>query len=294
MKKPLLYASLVAATLFALSGCASNASADGAPSEKNDSVASERGGSRSWKDIQDSGVMHVGTITDYPPNEFKTEDGKPTGWAVELIEAIAKKLDLKVDYELLLFDNILPRIEGGAIDLGVGSFTDTLERERVVDFVNYYSAGSLWAAPSGSQVNPERACGMKIAVMTGGTQQLIELPKRSSKCESDGKKPIEILPYTGQPEVTNAVLLGAADAFSADSPVTIDAIDALDGKLEIVGTMFDTAPYGFPVARDSELAEPVRKALQELMDDGSYEKLLKKYHSETGAVMNATINAAAE
>lgn len=294
MKRRLLYASLVAVTLFALPGCANNASSEAAPAGKSETVKSEAESSRSWQDIQDSGVIRVGTITDYPPNEFKTEDGTPTGWAVELVEAIAKKLDLKVEYELLLFDNILPRIEGGAIDLGVGSFTDTREREKVVDFVNYYSAGSLWAAPSGSKVDPERACGMKIAVMTGGTQQLVELPKRSAKCESEGKEPIEILPYTGQPEVTNAVVMGAADAFSADSPVTIDAIDALGGKLEIVGDMFDTAPYGFPVARGSELAEPVRQALQELMDDGSYAKLLKKYHSEAGAVTIATINGATE
>ncbi|QIM18499.1 ABC transporter substrate-binding protein [Leucobacter coleopterorum] len=265
-----------------------------AAADTNDSTDVQAGSARTWDGIQKSGVLHVGTITDYPPNEFKTDDGKPTGWAVELVEAIAKKLDLKVEYELLLFDNILPRIEGGAIDLGVGSFTDTQEREKVVDFVNYYSAGTLWAAPKDSKVDPDNACGLRVAVMTGATQLLTELPERSEKCEAEGKKPIEILPYTGQPEVTNAVLMGAADAFSADSPVTIDAISALDGKIAIVGEMFDTAPYGFPVPRDSELAEPVRAALQELIDDGSYNKLLKKYNSESGAVTKATINAAKE
>ncbi|QIK62018.1 ABC transporter substrate-binding protein [Leucobacter viscericola] len=294
MKKRILSAALAAATLLALVGCAGSSSADSTPEQKSATTAGSSDSARSWADIQKSGVLHIGTITDYPPNEFKTDDGTPTGWAVELVEAIAKKLDLKVDYELLLFDNILPRIEGGAIDLGVGSFTDTREREKVVDFVNYYSAGTLWAAPKGSKVDPDNACGLKIAVMTGATQQLTELPERSKKCESAGKQPIEILPYTGQPEVTNAVLMGAADAFSADSPVTIDAIDALDGKLEIVGDMFDTAPYGFPVPRGSELAEPVRGALQELIDDGTYEKLLKKYHSESGAVTEAKINAASE
>lgn len=293
MKKRILPATIVAATLLALVGCAGSSSTDTASANANE-ITDKQVTARSWADIQSSGVLHVGTITDYPPNEFKTEDGEPTGWAVELVEAIAKKLDLKVEYELLLFDNILPRIDGGAIDIGVGSFTDTLEREKVVDFVNYYSAGTLWAAPEGSKVDPDSACGLKVAVMTGATQQLDELPARSKKCESEGKKPIEILPYTGQPEVTNAVLMGAADAFSADSPVTIDAITALEGKLEIVGEMFDTAPYGFPVARGSELAEPVRGALQELIDDGTYERLLKKYHSESGAVEEATINAAKE
>jgi polar amino acid transport system substrate-binding protein len=292
VKKRLLSVSLAAVTMLVLAGCTNSVTPEPNASAKEGSAASETGSVRSWEEIQDSGVIRVGTITDYPPNEFKTDDGKPTGWAVELVEEIAKKLDLEVEYELLLFDNILPRIEGGTIDIGVGSFTDTQEREEVVDFVNYYSAGSLWAAPAGSEIDPEDACGLKVAAMTGGTQHLTELPERSKKCESAGKKPIEILPYTGQPEVTNAVVMGSVDAFSADSPVTIDAIGALDGKLEVVGDMFDTEPYGFPLARGSELAEPVRSALQELMDDGSYEKLLKKYNSEAGAVTKATINAA--
>ena len=288
-------ATLVAAlatVVLLLSGCASaSTDANGGGASESPTAAGE---ARTWAQIEESGVLRVGTITDYPPNEFKTADGAPTGWAVELVEAIAADLGLDVEYELLLFDNILPRIQGGAIDLGVGSFTDTLERQDVVDFVNYYEAGSLWAAPAGSIIAPEQSCGLKVAVMTGGTQQLVELPARSEACEAAGDEPIEILPFTGQPEVTNAVVLGQADAFSADSPVTIDAVGALDGRLEVVGSMFDTAPYGFPITKDSELAEKVQASLQRLIDDGTYLALLKKYNSESGAIEQATINAGSE
>ncbi|GAB2551846.1 transporter substrate-binding domain-containing protein [Leucobacter ruminantium] len=279
-------APLLAAALL-LVGCADNSADEAA-------VDAPAGEVRSWQQIRESGVLRVGTITDYPPNEFKTDDGRPTGWAVELVEAIADDLGLEVEYELLLFDNILPRIEGGAIDIGVGSFTDTRERQEVVDFVNYYEAGSLWAAPAGSDVDPEHACGLSVAVMSGGTQHLVELPERSAACEAAGEEPIEILPFTGQPEVTNAVVGGKADAFSADSPVTIDAIGALDGELEAVGELFDAAPYGLPVAKGSELAEPVRESLQRLIDDGTYEALLREYRSEAGAIERATINVATE
>lgn len=283
---------IVVATVVLLSGCAPGSTeANGGEASTSPAVAGE---ARTWAEIEESGVLRVGTITDYPPNEFKTADGAPTGWAVELVEAIAADLGLEVEYELLLFDNILPRIQGGAIDLGVGSFTDTRERQEVVDFVNYYEAGSLWAAPAGSTIDPEHACGLKVAVMTGGTQQLTELPARSESCEASGDEPFEILPFTGQPEVTNAVVLGQADAFSADSPVTIDAVGALDGRLEVVGSMFDTAPYGFPITKDSELAEQVRASLQRLIDDGTYLSLLEKYDSESGAIEQATVNAGSE
>lgn len=287
VKKSLIIPAIAIAALL-LTGCTNSESGDEA--RESGSAAAVR----SWAEIEQSGVLYVGTITDYPPNETKTPEGRPTGWAVELVAEIASELGLKVEYQELLFDSILPRIEGGAIDLGVGSFTDTVERQQVVDFVNYYSAGSLWAARTGSVIDPDSACGLSVAVMRDGTQHLAELPTRSETCVSAGKEPIEILPFTGQPEVTTAVVQGQADAFSADSPVTIEAVDALGGEIEIVGEMFDTAPYGLPVAKGSDLAEHVRAALQALIDDGRYLALLEKYHSESGAVTEATINIATE
>ena len=280
---------LFAATALTLVGCTN---ADVPADSKPETPASAD--LRTWQEIQDSGVLMVGTITDYPPNEFKTDSGDPTGWAVELVEAIASELDLEIEYELLLFDNILPRIQSGGIDLGVGSFTDTVERQQVVDFVNYYEAGSLWASPTGSEITPDTACGHTVAAMAGGTQLLFELPERSQTCVDNGEQPIEIIQFTGQPEVTNAVMLGRADAFTADSPVTVDAVNTLGDKLQVAGDIYDTAPYGFPIGKGSELGEHVREALQNLIDDGTYEELLVNYHSEMGAITEASINAGAE
>lgn len=292
MKKSLILPALVAAVALLLAGCTN--SETGATDSGATAGSAAAGTVRSWAEIEQSGVLHVGTITDYPPNETKTADGKPTGWAVELVAEIAEELGLEVEYQELLFDSILPRIEGGAIDVGVGSFTDTVERQQVVDFVNYYSAGSLWAVRAGQTIDPNDACGLSVAVMKDGTQHLTELPARSEACVAAGKKAIEILPFTGQPEVTTAVVQGQADAFSADSPVTIEAVDALGGEIEVVGEMFDTAPYGLPIAKGSDLAEHVRGALQTLIDDGRYLALLEKYHSESGAITQATINIATE
>lgn len=286
--RPLAVAALAVASLL-VTACSGNApEADSASSEASTTPAI----SRTWAEIEDSGVLKVGTIVDYPPNEFKTEDGEPTGWAVDLVAAIADELGLEVEWTVLNFDAILPRIQGGTIDIGVGSFSDTAEREEVVDFVNYFQAGSLWAANTGSTVDPDNACGLKIAVMATGTQHLEELPVRSQACLDEGKPAIEIQPYTGQPEATNAVVLGKADAFSADSPVTIDAVTQLDGQIEIVGDLFDQFVYGFPLPRDSELGPKAQQALQNLIDDGRYSEILASGNSQSGALQTATINAA--
>lgn len=241
--------------------------------------------------IAESGVLTMATDADYPPNEFKDSSGNPVGWGVELAEAVAAKLGLDPQWDILGFDSILPRIEEGAINMGASSFTDNLLRQKTVDFVNYLNAGSMWAAPIGSGIDPDDACGLTIAVQQGTIQHTAELPARSAKCVEDGKAEIRILPFDGQPEATNAVVNEQADAFSADFPVTLDAVAQLSDQLETVGAMFDTEPYGFAVQKGSGMAEAVQAALQSLMDDGTYLAILTAAGVDSGAVSSATINA---
>ena len=83
------------------------------------------------------------------------------------------------------------------------------------------------------------------------TQEVDELPAKSKACTDAGKPAIEILKFDGQDQATNAVVLGQADAMSADSPVTLYAIKQSNGKLEQAGEIFDSAPYGWPVKKGS-------------------------------------------
>lgn len=242
-------------------------------------------------EISDAGELRIGTDAEYPPNEYKDDAGNPTGWGVDLAEAVTAKLGLEPKWEILGFDSIIPRIQEGALDMGSSSFTDTVERQKSVDFVNFLNAGSLWAAPVGSDVDPDNACGLTIAVQSGTVQHTDELPAKNEACEDAGEDPIEILPFDGQPEVTNAVVNGKADAFSADLPVTGDAVSKLEGQLETVGEVFDAAPYGFATQKDSDTTKAVQAALQSLMDDGTYLEILTGAGIESGALTEATINA---
>ncbi len=244
-------------------------------------------------DIKSAGVLVIGTDAAYPPNEFKDDSGAPIGWGIELSNAIAAKLGLTTKYQIASFDNIIPSITGGTVDIGSSSFTDNLEREKQVDFVNYYNAGILWAAPVGSNVDPDNACGLTVAVQSNTVEDTDELPAKNEACAAAGKDPIQVLPYGSQDEATNAVVLGKADALSADSPVTLYAISKADGKLAPAGKSFDTAPYGFAVNKDSELTKAVQAALQSMVDDGSYGKILDTWGVTDGGIDTITINAAA-
>ncbi|MGO4105069.1 ABC transporter substrate-binding protein [Leifsonia sp. YAF41] len=291
----LMIGATAALIALSLTGCVNNAPTTALPSATATSkvAADDAVTALVPKEIASSGTLNVGVNLTYSPNEFKTPEGAPTGWAVELMDAITAKMGLTPTYQAAAFDNILPGVIGGKYDLGQGSFTDTLEREKVVDFVNYYSAGTRWAAQAGSTLNPEDACGKIIAAGATTYQETDDLPARSAACVAAGKAPIEILKLDTQDDITNSVVLGRAAGFAADSPVTSYAVAATKGKLEMVGDQYDSAPFGFAIAKDNgTLAQAVQAAVQSLIDDGTYLEILKTWGVEDGAVTESTINGA--
>jgi polar amino acid transport system substrate-binding protein len=241
--------------------------------------------------IKSAGKLVVGVNVPYSPNEF-VQNGKVIGFDVDLVDATAKVLGLSTEYRQSDFDKIIPSVQGGTYDIGMSSFTDTKEREKTVDFVDYFSAGILWASASGKTVDPTNACGLTISVQSNTTEQQDELPALNKACTSAGKKPIKILPFESQDNAANAVIGGRADAFSADSPVTAYAIKQAGGKLQQAGQIKEAAPYGWPIAKGSTLVQAMQKALQTLMDNGTYDQICKKWGVESGEVKTAGTNGA--
>ncbi|HYO19967.1 MAG TPA: transporter substrate-binding domain-containing protein, partial [Dermatophilaceae bacterium] len=174
--------------------------------------------------VAKAGKLVIGTSPNCAPNEFKDDAGKPVGWTIEMGDAIASKLGLRADYQIARFENIIPGIVGGKIDVGESSFTDTAVREKQVDFVNYYVAGIQWASATGKTVDPDNACGLKVAVQATTYQDTVEVPAKSAACIKAGKPAIKKISLDTQDAAANAVALGQADAFSADSPVTLYGI----------------------------------------------------------------------
>jgi polar amino acid transport system substrate-binding protein len=242
--------------------------------------------------IKSSGKLIVGVNVPYAPNEFKDSSGKIVGFDVDLMDAVATVLGLKAQYTEAAFDKIIPAIQAGTYNVGMSSFTDNKEREKTVDFVTYFSAGIQWAAPAGKTVDPNNACGLKVAVQSTTVEDTDEIPAKSKACTSAGKPAINKLKFDRQDDATNAVVLGKVDAMSADSPVTAYAVKQSGGKLQLAGQIFDSAPYGWPVAKGSPLGQALQKAAQSLIDSGAYLDITKKWGVEAGAIKSAQINGA--
>lgn len=244
------------------------------------------------EDIKATGRLVIGVNVPYAPMEFKNSDGQIVGFDVDLMNAVVRTLGLVPDYRDTAFEGIIPSVQGGDFNVGVSSVTDTAEREQLVDFVTYFQAGTLWAQRPGSFLDPAAACGLRVGVQYAALQETKEIPAKSDQCVAVGLPPIEKVVFTSQDEVTAALLNGEVDAMSADSPVTGFAIKLSRGELEAAGDVFDSAPYGWPVAKGSQLAESLRQALEHLMQSGEYRTIATMWGVEKGMIDKSVINGA--
>jgi ABC-type amino acid transport substrate-binding protein/predicted Ser/Thr protein kinase len=244
------------------------------------------------KDIRATGRLVIGVNVPYAPNEFKNSDGQIVGFDVDLMNAIAKTLGLAPDYRETAFESIIPSVQGAQFNVGMSSVTDTAERQSTVDFVTYFQAGTLWAQRPGKPIDPDGACGLRVGAVTASIQATKELPAKSDACVAAGLAPIDKVVYQRQDDLTAALIAGEVDAMTADSPVTGFAIKLSAGKLEPAGAVFDSAPYGWPVAKGSPLAESLRKALEHLMQTGDYRTIATMWGVDKGMIDKPAINGA--
>ncbi|GAT06759.1 serine/threonine protein kinase StpK7 [Mycolicibacterium fortuitum] len=243
-------------------------------------------------DIRDSGRLVVGVNVPYAPNEFKNSSGEIVGFDIDLMKAVARTMGLVPDFRETGFEGILPSVADGNFNVGMSSMTDTAEREQQVDFVTYFEAGTLWARRAGSSADPGSPCGLRVGVAYSTIQDTQEIPAKSDACVAAGLPPVEKVVRTHQDEVTAALIAGEVDAMTADSPVTGFAIKLSGSALEPAGEVFDSAPYGWPVAKGSGLAESLRLALEHVMSTGEYRTIATMWGVEKGMITQPVINGA--
>jgi len=243
--------------------------------------------------IASKGTLTIGTDASYAPNEFIDTDGKTViGMDADLAKAIGTVLGLKVNMQNAPFGTLVEGVKTGKFDLGMSSFTINADREAQVDMVSYYSAGTSWAVAAGNPtgLTPDNACGKKVAVQRD-TVQVADITARSKQCTDAGKPAIAIEQFTLQSDSTSAVVTGKDDAMLADSPVVAYAVKQTGGKLEVVGTTYDTAPYGIAVPKgQGDYAKAIQGAVQKLIDSGAYTQILKTWNVDSGAVTTSEIN----
>jgi polar amino acid transport system substrate-binding protein len=287
-----LSTSLVAACGGGSSSPSAGGSASASASVKADSALA----AQVPASVKQDGVISIGSDATYAPSEFLATDNKTVqGFDVDLFNAVAAKLGLKAQFQNAKFDSIIPGVVSGKYELGVSSFTINAEREKQVNMVSYFSAGTQWFTRKGNpdKVDPNNACGLAIAVQTN-TVQFDDLTARSKKCTASGKPAIKIDSYQGQDTATAAIASGKDAAGLADSPVGAYAVKQTQGQLQLLGAIYDSAPYGYAVPKaQTQFAQAIASAVDSLIKDGTYVKILQKWGVQQGAITKAEVNPSA-
>ncbi|WP_020575796.1 ABC transporter substrate-binding protein [Actinopolymorpha alba] len=287
-RRALASCAAILAVTSALAACGNTTTDGGASSKPTSTTTAEASLASLVPDaIKSDGAIRVGTDASYAPNEFLDADGKTViGMDVEIFDAIAAKLGLKVQWVPSQFGDIIPGVQSGKYEAGVSSFTINDERKQQTLMISYFNSPIQWVTAKGNpkKVSLDNACGLRIGVQKD-TVEVPDLQERSKACESAGKSAIQLDQNPDQGLVTTSVVTGKNDAMTADLPIAVYAVAQSQGKLEILGEPYGNAPYGITVNKDEDkFAEAIQKATQAIIDDGTYAKILTKWGNDKGAI----------
>jgi polar amino acid transport system substrate-binding protein len=291
---PAVLAVLLAGSFVAACG-SSDSSGTGSTSSTPSAGANAKVAALVPAATKSKGTLIVAADASYPPNEFIGPDGKTVeGMDPDLAKALASDMGLKADVKNQTFDGIIPGLAAKKYDLGMSSFTDTKEREKTVDFVTYFSAGtSFYGKAQGAPAITGLAdlCGHKVAAEKG-TTQAADATAQSKKCTAAGKPGVNVSVFPDQNGANLAISSGRADVGMADSPVAAYQVKKSSGQFKLLGTPYGTAPYGIAMGKNSGLAKPVLAALKDLIANGKYKEILAKWGISAGAITTPVINGA--
>lgn len=241
--------------------------------------------------------LRATTSVGYPPmEEWGTNGTDIVGVDPAIAHAIARKLDLTLSIQDQEFNAMIPGLISGRYDMLLSSMTDNEERRETTTFVDYVQAGNAFLVAKGNPDKialPADLCGKTVAAVESGSSALLA-EQFSSDCESAGKPAYDILLLGGDSEANLSVQSGRSSATITDYPVAVERAADPESEMDAVRIEGDESIWGIGIDNSkAEFAKTVQQALQSLMDDGSYAKILDAWGLGDMALPQATINGGA-
>lgn len=218
---------------------------------------------------KDKKTLTMATNAYFPPYEYYDGDDI-VGIDVEIAQAIADKLDMKLKVEDMEFDSIITAVTAGKADIGLAGMTVTEDRLKSINFTDSYAKGvQVVIVKEGSDIQSiDDLAGKKIGVQLATTGDIYATDDFGSECVEQ---------YNKGNDAVMALVSGKVDAVIIDNEPAKSFVAANAG-LVILETEYVTEDYAACIAKDNtELLEKVNDALAELKADGTLQKIIDRY-----------------
>jgi ABC-type amino acid transport substrate-binding protein len=218
----------------------------------------------------------VASIIAYPPFEFE-RNGEPVGFDIDLMNEIGKRVGFKPEYNHVPVGGIIPSLGKNFYDASISAMTITKGREKSVDFSDpYFNADQSLMVQSDSPIKSvDDIDDATVGVQIGTTGNLT-----AKVLKQQGKITGEIRTFNTIPEAFSALESGQIEAVINDFPASAYWAETGGRSLEIVQIIPTGEQYGIAFPKNSDLVEPVNKALGEIKKDGTYAKIYEKWFGQ--------------
>ncbi|MDT9686234.1 ABC transporter substrate-binding protein [Streptomyces sp. TRM76323] len=247
-------------------------------------------------DVRASGTLRIGSSIGTPPGAYypNGSDKIPAGQDIDIADAVAKVLGVKLERQNASFETILPALGSGKYDVGTGNFGVTTERLKSVDFVTYINDGQGFAVRKGSTALKGKVteltqlCGLTIGTGAGTTFEAT-LIAHKGVCAKAGKKPYDVKVYSENGATLTALQQGRID-------VVMSTINGLRhqaaqpaARTTFLGE-YHRLDVGFAFKKGSPLTKAFQAAVNELIENGTYARILEKWGTTASAIDTSQIN----
>lgn len=215
--------------------------------------------------------LYVGTDTAFVPFEYKGKDGKYTGFDIELWAEIAKRIGVKYELKPMDFNGLIPGLTTGNLDVALAAIFIKSSREKKIDFSHpYFRAGlKVMVLKNNKDIKSPADLKGKVVAVKLGTATVEYVDTLAAK---------KIVKFPNIDQAYLEVVTGGADAAVHDTPNVLYYIKtAGKGRVKAVGPDVKAAQYGIAFPQGSPLRDKVNVALLEMMEDGTYAALYRKW-----------------
>lgn len=217
---------------------------------------------------EDDNVLVMATNAEFPPYEYREGD-EIVGIDAEVAALIADKLGMELQIEDMAFDSVLAAVQTGKADIAMAGITVTEDRQKTVNFTDPYTTATqmIIVAEDSEIASPDDLTGKTVGVQLGTTGDIY----------ADDIEDATVERYSKGFEAVQALIQGKIDAVVIDGEPAKVFVEQNEG-IKLLDEAFTEEEYAIAIAKDNEeLLEQVNTALNELKEEGEFQKVVDKY-----------------